>query len=135
MTPKTKKCKQRISQIDEEMLQKIKELHQLMTKENLTQSAELLQDCLTVCEGRVANILPTNKLSDKAEVVKITERNRGISFNRNANATRHVGSIESDSVETIYHNVVMQKRVSSSSEDPGTSNDLTNNINDLLIAG
>ena len=96
----------KIQQLDAEMHNRMLELHQMMSKQGLHGSAEVLQSCLQLNEGKDV-VQHANQLNKSSCGV--------IGGNVNQNATQ--GLIrQAQSIETIYKNAV-QKCTSSLSEE------------------
>ena len=94
---------QRLKDIDMEMRDRVKQLHDCMTKGGLTESASLFEQCFDVRTGQVKGMKSSyHQFNDSANC------------NSNANVTKTIDM--SPSNETVYKNAV-QKRDSTSSED------------------
>ena len=94
---------QRLRDIDMEMRDRVKQLHDCMTKGGLTESANLFKQCFDVKTGQV-------KGRSKSSSRDVWLNN----YNSNANINKSLDM--SPSVETVYKNAV-NKRDSTSSED------------------
>ena len=120
----------KIEQIDKEMEEKLRKLHEVMSSKNMNRSAGVIEQCLEACQDNQAKM----KTKGKAKTSKRILTHEDFLVNENSNAMK--GKIlNNQSEETIYHQAV-QKRNSSSSEDEGTnlSEDCLHNIEDLIIS-
>ena len=126
-SPRTER-RNKIKKIDEEMRNKIMELHELTSKKGMNQSAEMLGKCLTVCEG--------NSFDNSKSVHEHDQIQSNGNFNSNATKKHRSPTMSVDMVEMIYRPAVRCKQDSFSSEDEvDTSDEFIKNLNELIIAG
>ena len=120
------------------------ELHQLLTKGKLTKSAGMLKDCIDICRENKQSI-DEGKTQSSTGGLR-SQRSRSNNKNQNAileddehdeisfNFGKRPAAQKSD--KTIYKKAVRQRGSSSSEDDlVNTSDEFTNNLNDLIIAG
>ena len=83
----SKHQKQKIADIDNEMLTKMKELHKLMAKQGLKQSAGMLQECMDSYDGETADKRGNRKYKKVKDTNKtgrsrpLTEEERNVKSN------------------------------------------------------
>ena len=96
----------KIKQIDNEMLQKITELHNLMSGGGLNESAAMLNRCADVLLSR-SGMNSNDNCKRKNECKEVIRRDK----------SRDKDYLHSKSVETIYENAIPKRGSSSSEED------------------
>ena len=123
-----------VDRIDHEMATKIKELHGIMKMQKMSKSTRALEECLKDCEN-LGQGQDGKKSKNKGKSTTLdTDLTRPI--NRNSNAIKNTAVNSSFSEETIYRQAIPLKPFSSSSEEEvNTSDEFTENLNQLLITG
>ena len=111
-------------ELDEEMKQKIIELHQTMTEQGMHGAADLLQDCFDPPPDETKERGSQVKTS-KGKSIKKTDRRMVI--NRNDNSNAQIRLRQDKSEETIYEKAVRQRDSLSSEEPLLLSDDSINN--------
>ena len=106
----------RIKEIDDEMKGKLMELHDLMLKGGLTESVEVLENCMKITTGKDSQNQTNSAKRKKGERLESNNINDNHSQGREK-------SMESQSEETIYRNAIA-KCISSSSDEIDTSDEM-----------
>ena len=119
-----------IKSIDEEMRDRIKDLHQMMLQQGLTSSSEFLKQCFDE-QGRPRQFAASGKKPGKRNRIS---RDEQVNLNHNATNKTNVMPCTNQSEATIYDKA-LQKRDSSSSDEVMEFSDesLENNESILFV--
>ena len=143
-----RETRKQIEKIDQEMLLKISEIHELMVGGGLTESAAMLEKCAASVkskmnestsspgrrEGRNSNYNACEVFELNADMAALRTNNKRIQ-SKSKNRVQLVNADPSKSEETIYESVI-HKHGSSSSEDEmrfNSSDELDKQVDDLIL--
>ena len=119
--------KEKIDELDDQMYEKLQQLHDEMWKQGMRGAADLLQDCFDPEE-----VERREKRQAKKKEISMKDKKQGKSTRlnnqaENLNSNHVIKHVQSE--ETIYENAVQKRPSTSSEENFDTSDESLNNLN------